>query len=255
MANELIIRDVLTEDFMGVYTPDAKKVVVSTRKIAEIFTRQHDKIISSIENRLETLSKSTNSETKDFRLNFIEGTYKSRGKIFKEYLITKNGFIFIVMNMEGLEAEELKIRYINTFDKMTELIATRQLAKIGYKDMGRALKEYYERKERLAEWYHYSNEADMINKIVLGTTAKKFREENNVDISEATRDVIPEWKLKIIDKLERLDTDLIDMDYEFEDRKIVLQKRFDKEKINHNTEITTELDKSTLTEKGGLSGI
>lgn len=235
--NELAVRDILTEDFMGVYSPDARKVVVGTRKIAETFDKEHKDIINMIERRIEILKNMRSIEKDSFLLNFIETKYKSRGKEFKEYLLNKDGFIYVVMGLEGGLAEELKIKYINTFNKMVELITTRQLAKIGYKDMSRAVKEYYERRDEIAVWYHYSNEADMINRIVLGCTSKRFKEDNNVDIQDATRDIIPEWKLKIIDKLERLDTDLLDMDYEFADRKVFLQKRFDKEKINYEIPI------------------
>ena len=42
-------------------------------------------------------------------------------------------------------------------------------------------------------------------------TAKQFKESNGMEIHEATRDMVAEWKLQFIDKLERLNTDLLEM--------------------------------------------
>ena len=229
MKNEVKVVDLKSMDFMGVNSLDGKIVTVSTREIANRFDKRHDDLIAMVERRIKSIETLGESETDSFGLNFIPSKYKSRGKEFKQYLLTKDGFIFVVMGLEGLEAEKLKIKYINTFNKMLELIQTRQLTKIGYKDMSRAVKDYYERKEREAQYYHYVREADMINVIVLGMTAQNFKSTYGAEREDVTRDIVPEWKLKIIDRLERLNTELIDMDMSFDERKRLLERRYFKE--------------------------
>ena len=60
-------------------------------------------------------------------------------------------------------------------------------------------------------------------------TAKQFKDINGMEISEATRDMVAEWKLKYIDKLERLNTELLEMDMSFSEREAFLTKRYLKE--------------------------
>ena len=101
--------------------------------------------------------------------------------------------------------------------------------KINYKEMSKSVKEHRERLGKDIQWYHYSREADMINKIILGMTAKQFKEMKGMEINEATREMVAEWKLKYIDKLERLNTELLEMDMEFKEREAFLTKRYLKE--------------------------
>ena len=95
--------------------------------------------------------------------------------------------------------------------------------------MSKAVKDHRERFGKDIMWYHYAREADMINKVVLGMTAKQFKESNGMEIHEATRDMVAEWKLQFIDKLERLNTDLLEMDMEFDEREAFITKRYMKE--------------------------
>ena len=227
--SELKIRDLTTMDFMGVNTTDGETITVGTKKMAEYFNKRHDDIVAMVERRLKTIESIGESETEFFGMNFIESSYKSRGKNFKEYQLTKNGFLFIVMGLEGEEAERIKIKYINTFDTMAQLILTRGLAKINYKGMSKEVKAHRERMGKDILWFHYTREADMLNKIVLGMTAKQFKGANNMEIHEATREMIPEWKLAFIDKLERFNTDLLEMDMSFVEREAFITKRYMKE--------------------------
>ena len=95
--------------------------------------------------------------------------------------------------------------------------------------MSKAVKEHRERVGKDIQWFHYAREADAINKIVLGMTAKQFKDANGMEIHEATRDMIPQWKLDFIDKCERLNTDLLEMDMTFSEREAFLTKRYLKE--------------------------
>ena len=243
--NELKVKDLTTMDFMGLFSPDGKCIKIGTKDVADKFEKKHSDIIETIERRLESI-KSIESEGgfADLRFsdNFELSSYKSRGKIYKEYLLTKDGFMFVVMGLEGIEAEKLKMKYINMFNTMAELILTRGLAKINYKGMSTALKESRERIGKETKWFHYSNEADMINKLVLGMTAKQFKDSNGIEIDEATRDMVPEWKLKTIDILERFNTELLEMDMEFKERESMLTKRYlrEVEKQLHFCEVIDE---------------
>lgn len=54
---------------------------------------------------------------------FIESSYKdSTGRSNKEYLLTKDGFTFLVMGFTGAKADEWKLKYIEAFNKMEQAI-------------------------------------------------------------------------------------------------------------------------------------
>lgn len=93
------------------------KVVVSSRVVAQDFGKEHSKILRTIEQKLENPKVA-------FQKMFIESTYKVEGnnKTYKEYLMTRDGFTFIVMGFTGEKADEFKLKYIDAFNKMEETI-------------------------------------------------------------------------------------------------------------------------------------
>lgn len=101
--------------------------------------------------------------------------------------------------------------------------AIRENAREGYKDLSKALKEY---KGDKIKWYHYANEADMINLIVLGCTAKDFRKTNNLKDNEPLRDYLNKFQIETIEQLQRMDEQLINLDFNLKQRKDCLEKRF-----------------------------
>ena len=101
--------------------------------------------------------------------------------------------------------------------------AIRENARDGYKDLSKALKEY---KGEKIKWYHYANEADMINLIVLGCTAKDFRKTHNIKESELLRDYLNKFQIETIEQLQRMDEQLINLDFNLKQRKECLEKRF-----------------------------
>jgi hypothetical protein len=70
-----------------------------------------------------------------------------------------------------------------------------------------------------AESYHFSNEADMINRIVLGMSAREFKKERGV---ESIRDALNAKQLAAISRLQIINTGLIEIGLEYADRKAKL---------------------------------
>lgn len=97
------------------------KVVVSSRVIAQDFRKRHADVIRAIEEYL------TDVEVRSLNY-FIESSYiDSKGESRKEYLMTRDGFSLLVMGFKGKEALQWKLKYIEAFNKMEELIKTQQL--------------------------------------------------------------------------------------------------------------------------------
>jgi Rha family phage regulatory protein len=91
------------------------KAVTTSRKVAEVFEKQHKNILQAIR-EMEI--------PEDFReLNFQPSEYEvinSLNKTIKypEYLITKDGFTLLAMGFTGKKAMQFKIAYIEAFNAM-----------------------------------------------------------------------------------------------------------------------------------------
>lgn len=76
--------------------------------------------------------------------------------------------------------------------------------------------------------YHFSNEFDMFNRIVLGMTAKQYREKYKLGDGVALRDHLEADELAMIAHLQRIDTGLVEIGMEYQERKEHLERCFEK---------------------------
>jgi phage anti-repressor protein len=79
-----------------------------------------------------------------------------------------------------------------------------------------------------AKFYHFTNECDLINKIALGCTASKFRNDNDVDDKDSIRDYLTKEQKAAILGLQRANTVYIDDGLDFNARKEKLKRLFDR---------------------------
>ncbi|MCM3783706.1 Rha family transcriptional regulator [Neobacillus mesonae] len=89
------------------------KTVTDSLTVADVFGKDHDKVMRDIR-ELEC--------SKEFSLaNFGESTYRNeRGRVYPKYIITQDGFSFLVMGYTGKEAARFKEMYISEFNRMRE---------------------------------------------------------------------------------------------------------------------------------------
>lgn len=175
------------------------KIFCKSNLVAEIFEKRHDHILRDIRELIQTCSK-------EFSLpNFEESTYKVRGKEYPCYNLSKDGFTMLAMGFTGEKAVQFKELYINKFNEMERLLTSQYLAKMEFKDLTDNIKLAHEEPKS----YHYSNEVNMINKIVLGMNAKQFREVNNIEEKSSIRPYLTEKQINDILMLQRIDTGLV----------------------------------------------
>ena len=88
------------------------KLVVSSRQVAENFSKQHSHVLRTIKDKI------SGNPILDSEKYFIKSTYIDRGKQYIEYLLTRDGFSFLVMGFTGAKADEWKLKYIEAFNAM-----------------------------------------------------------------------------------------------------------------------------------------
>lgn len=99
-----------------------EKAVVSSRTVADIFNKRHNDVVAAIENKIKNLT-TEKFVVKDY---FIRTNFEHNGNWYKEYLLTRDGFSFIVMGFTGRDADLWKLKYIDAFNRMEAFIKERQ---------------------------------------------------------------------------------------------------------------------------------
>ena len=91
------------------------KEVTTSLLVAEVFGKEHSKVVRDIENL---------SCSKEFNVaNFGEIEFKdNRNRTYRAYEITKDGFSFLVMGYTGEKAAQFKEMFIREFNKREALL-------------------------------------------------------------------------------------------------------------------------------------
>ncbi len=116
----------------------------------------------------------------------------------------------------------------------------RQLARLEAPAMTAALKDSRTEQGKETAARHYSNEMDMINRLVLGATAKQYRLSHGIEPATPLRDALIEMPAHIsaIRDLQRANQTLIELGMDFQDRKAKLSALLQKK---HTLAMTDEV--------------
>ncbi len=205
--------------------------VISSRTVHKVFDKEHFHVLRDIRELIERVEQS-NERTGAFNqsnsglINFIKSTYRdNRNREKPEYLLTKDGFTLLVMGYDDDDAMDFKLAYIRRYNEMERFINNRSIARGEYSDVTQALLDTKESIKR----YDFSNEADLFNRIVLGKSAKQFREERGINHGEnSIRPYLSYEELYYIALLQRLDIGLLHSGISFTERKRILVEHFER---------------------------
>jgi Rha family phage regulatory protein len=90
---------------------------VTSRQIAEDFSKAHKNVIQDIEHS----QVSDNFRKLNFQLS--EYCIEGQSRKYKQYLLTRDGFTMIAMGYKGKKAIQFKENYITAFNQMAEALA------------------------------------------------------------------------------------------------------------------------------------
>jgi len=109
-------------------------------------------------------------------------------------------------------------------------------AKTGFRPLTNAVQKAHEK----PKGYHFSTEADLFNRIVVGMSAADFRKENNLPKGISIRPYLNSNQLDMIKELQQIDTYLIKIGVLYDDRKKKLIEFYKQEtkpkEISHEDE-------------------
>ena len=222
------MRELIPKNEYGLFADKKDIARVDSLYVAEFFEKNHKEVLRDIRN----IAAPNSGLSKEFaERNFALGSYKDKQNQKRPcYYLTRDGFTMLVMGYTGKKALRFKELYIRRFNEMEELIKSLVKARTEFPLLTENIRLLHEKPKP----YHFSNECDMINRIVLGKSAKQFRLENNLEKGTSIRPYLTEVQINLIEKLQKVDIGLLVAFPNYEDRKRHLEwyKQKWEEKIN-----------------------
>lgn len=211
------MKQLIPIDDYGMFCDNKDTARVNSLFVAKSFEKQHFHVLRDIEKLTE--SKSGLSEN-FIKTNFTSDTYKDKtGRKLPCYGMTRDGFTMLVMGYTGAKAMRFKELYIKRFNEMERFIKTLVMARKDYPLLTENVKLLHENPKP----YHFSNECDMINRIVLGMSAKQFRTIHNIEKGTSIRPYLTEQQIEWIEQLQKVDVGLLVSVPDLEQRKRYLE--------------------------------
>ncbi len=207
------MRELIPKDQYGVFADTNDTARVDSLFVAEFFEKRHDHVIRDI--RKITAPKSGLSDN-FIHSNFKADSYKdSTGRKLPYYFMTRDGFTMLVMGYSGQKAMKFKELYIRRFNEMECFIKTLVSARQEFPLLTANIKLLHENPKP----YHFSNECDMLNRIVVGMTAKQFRLANGIEKGKSIRPYLSEEQITMLDTLQKVDVGLLVAVPDYQQRK------------------------------------
>lgn len=206
------MKELIPKDTYGVFADNKDTARVDSRFVAKFFEKRHDNVIADIRN-LDC--------SDEFRLlNFQESSYKNeQGKKQPCYCMTRDGFTFLAMGYRGKKAAHFKELYIKRFNEMERFIKTLVTTRKEFPLLTENIKLLHDHPKP----YHFSNECDMINRIVTGMSAKEFRKAHKLEKGVSIRPYLSDEQIQLMETLQKVDVGLLVAVSDYEQRKRYLE--------------------------------
>lgn len=197
------MKQMIPMDEYGVFADNQDVARVDSRFVARFFEKNHRDVLRSIHSILEPDSGFSADFTER---NFALSSYKdSSGRSLPCYALTRDGFTALAMGFTGKKAAQFKEMYIRRFNEMEKFIGSLVSAREQFPKLTAQIRVLHPD----AKPYHYSNECDMLNRIVLGMSAKQFREAHGLEKGQSIRPYLRDDQIAMLDLLQTADIGLM----------------------------------------------
>lgn len=133
------------------------RVVTTSLRIAEYFSKAHKDVLKAISN-LETTK---DFQERNFSLSFYTRELPNGGsKKEPMYYITRDGFTLLAMGFTGKKAMQFKIAYINAFNEMEEMLQKQECTRYAEKLIDAEIQKFNKRLKEAALQVRQKNGAD-----------------------------------------------------------------------------------------------
>lgn len=211
------MKQLIPMDEYGVFCDNKDTARANSLLVAKIFGKRHADVLRSI----ETILQPDEGLSEEFRQrNFALSSYRSeQNKKLPCYNLTRDGFTLLVMGFTGPKAMRFKEAYIRRFNEMEKLILSVVTVRKDYPLLTEAVRMAHEAPKP----YHFSNEADLLNRIITGQSAKEFRKTHGIPKGESIRPYLTQEQIDLMEILQKVDTGLLVSTPDYGQRKKYLE--------------------------------
>lgn len=207
------MKELIPKDNYGVFADTNDTARVDSIFVAQFFEKEHKNVLRDIARMTDSNSGLSEEFTE---LNFELSYYKDiTGRKLPCYMMTRDGFTILVMGYTGQKAMRFKELYIRRFNEMEQFIKTLVTARKDFPLLTENIKLLHENPKP----YHFSNECDMINRIVTGMSAKQFRQAQGLEKGTSIRPYLSDDQIHMIEILQKVDIGLLLSVPDYEQRK------------------------------------
>ena len=202
------MKELIPMDDYGVFADTSDTARANSLIVAQMFEKEHKDVLKSIRN--------LDCSEEFLRRNFAPISYSDQyGRAQRAYAMTRDGFTFLVMGYRGKKAARFKEAYIKRFNEMESFIRTPVATRQDFPELTENIKLLHDSPRP----YHFSNECDMINRLVTGMTAKQFRETHGLKKGETIRPHLTDDQIWLMNALQKADIGLLISTPIYEERK------------------------------------
>jgi len=195
-------------------------VTMSSREIADLVEARHNDVVATID-RL-------------FSKGLLRSSRKTRreatgGRPVKVYDLIERDTHLVVAGYSDEHRARVVDRWQELEQKMLELAnakASRQRARLEAPFLTDAVKYNRLSAGKDLKPYHFSNEFDLINRVVLGCSSKQYRAAHGLAANDPVRDTLTPAEIRAVEHMQRLNASLIDIGMPFDQRKARLHQVF-----------------------------
>lgn len=193
---------------------------MSSREIARLVDARHNDVVATIE-RLhgKGLLRSSRKTRKE----------RTGGRPVDVYDLTERDTHLIIAGYSDEHRAKVIDRWIELEAKqaaLDEAKIARQRARLEAPALADAVKHSRQAVGKDTKHYHYSNEFDLINRVVVGSSSKQLRDIRGCSDSEPLRDLLTPGEIKAVEHMQRLNAALIDVGMPYQERKAKLEQVF-----------------------------
>ena len=211
------MRELIPKDEYGIFVDAHDTARVDSLFVAEFFEKNHKEVLRDIRKIIDP----TSGLSEEFRQrNFAPSSYiNNQNKKQPCFCMTRDGFTLLAMGYTGHQAMKFKELYIRRFSEMEVFIQTLVETRQEFPLLTANIKLGHEHPKP----YHFSNEADMLNRLAIGMTAKEFRKLHGLKDEESIRPHLTDAQITTLDTLQKIDIGLLLAIPDYNQRKRQLQ--------------------------------
>lgn len=197
------MRELIPKDELGVFADTNDTARVDSLFVASAFEKNHKEVLRDI----RRITADNSGLSVEFRQrNFAPSYYHNKqNKKQPCYYLTRDGFTMLVMGYTGAKAMKFKEMYIKRFNEMEQFIKCLVSARQEFPLLTENIKLLHDNPKP----YHFSNECDMLNRIVIGMSAKQFRLANGIEKGKSIRPYLSKEQIQMLETLQKVDVGLL----------------------------------------------